>query len=169
VECICVELVVCFFEAQAIEIANRVVANLRSRRMAEQESANLLAQAQERQQNLLRAQARLGLALAAGAIGLSALWLAVLTTLNLSRRRAEIGLLAALGLPVPRIRAVFLARVHLAAGLGLVVGALCWLPGLTFAALLAAVAAALPAPLAAGAIIRGQIRRDPADALRNDS
>ena len=52
-------------EAQAVEIGNRVVANLRARRMAEEESASLLAQARERQENLLRSQARLGLALAA--------------------------------------------------------------------------------------------------------
>lgn len=156
-------------EAQAVEIGNRVVANLRARRMADEESAGLLAQSRERQENLLRAQARLGLALAAGVVTLSALWLAVLTTLNLSRRRAEIGLLAALGLPLPRIRAVFLGRVHLAAVLGLVAGTLIRLPGLTAAALLAAAAAALPAPLVAAAIIRHHIRRDPADALRNDS
>jgi ABC-type antimicrobial peptide transport system permease subunit len=155
-------------EAQAVEIGNRVVANARARRMAEQESANLLAQSRERQEKLFLAQARLGSALAAGAIGLSALWLAVLTILNLARRRAEIGLLAALGLPIARIRAVFLGRVFLAAVVGLAAGAVFWLPSLTAGSLLAAVAAALPAPLAAAAIIHGQIRRDPADALRND-
>lgn len=155
-------------EAQAVEIGNRVVANLRARRMAEQEAANLLVQARERQENLLRSQARLGLALAAGAVALSALWLAVLTVLNLARRRAEIGLLAALGLPGRRIRAVFLGRVHLAAVLGLAAGSLFWLPGLTASSLLAAFAAALPAPLVAAAIVHRHIRRDPADALRND-
>lgn len=157
-------------EAQAIEIANRVVANLRSRRMAEEESRSLLAQARNRQAVLHRTQLRLALAMAAGAVGISALWLGVLTILNLARRRAEIGLLAALGLPLRRIRAVFLVRVRLAALLGLLVGALPWLPSLTLPALLAAVLAALPAPLAAAAIVQSQlIRRDPAEALANDS
>lgn len=157
-------------EAQAVEIGNRVVATVRARRMAEAESRALLAQERSRQEGLLRAHARLVLAAAGGAIGVSALWLAVMTTINLAQRRAEIGLLAALGLPTSRIRAVFLSRLALAVGLGLLAGALPWCRSVEAVWLLAALVAALPALLVATAITHWQIvRHDPADVLKNAS
>lgn len=156
--------------AQAVEIGNRVVATVRARRMAEEESRNLLAQERERQDKLLQSHTRLAGAVAAGAIVLSALWLAVMTIVNLAGRRAEIGLLAALGLSPSRVRAVFLLRVVLATGLGLALGTLPWWGRSAPSWALAALAAALPALLAAGAITHWQIvRHDPAEVLKNES
>ncbi len=157
-------------EAQAIEIGNRVVATVRARRMAEEESRALLAQERDRQDSLLRSHTRLVAAVAAGAIALSALWLAVMTIVNLGGRQAEIGLLAALGLSPTQVRAVFLRRVLLATGLGLVVGTLPWWGRSAPLWALAALATALPALLAAGAVAHWHIvRHDPAEVLKNES
>jgi hypothetical protein len=163
-------------QAEAMEIKNRVVASVWAQRMTEKEARNLLDQERARQAELQRGHRRLALAASLSALGISALWLAVMTTLNLARRRQEIGLLAALGLSPGRVRNVFLVRVLLAAVFGIAIGALPWLfrhgfgTGQPLAWLLAAVAAALPAILTAALITHHQIaRRDPADVLKNES
>jgi hypothetical protein len=163
-------------QAQAVEIRNRVVASVWARRMTEKEARNLLDRERRRQADLQRGHRRLAVAASLSALAVSALWLAVMTTLNLSRRRREIGLLAALGLSPGGVRNVFLIRVLLAAVCGIAIGASPWLfrqgfgNGQPLAWLLAAVAAALPAILTAALITHHQIaRRDPADVLKNES
>jgi hypothetical protein len=160
--------------AQAMEIRNRVVAMARARRMADEESRALLEQERQRQENLRTAHRRLATGASLAAIAVSAVWLVVMTALNLSRRRSEIGLLSAMGLPAGEIRTVFLTRLLLAALCGIVVGALPWcllghLPSPTVW-LLAAAAAAVPATLTAAIATHCQIaRRDPAEVLKNES
>ena len=162
--------------AQVLEISNRVVATVRARRMAERESRQLLDQEKADREKLHHAHSRLALAISLAAVGISALWLAVMTVLNLSRRRGELGLLSALGLSPRRIRAVFMARIAFVAAFGIALGALPWLVrGLGTATrqmpfwLLAAAIAALPPILATAVVTHHQIaRRDPADVLKNE-
>ncbi|MBT7300345.1 MAG: hypothetical protein HN849_12565, partial [Victivallales bacterium] len=162
--------------AQVLEISNRVVATVRARRMAERESRQLLDQEKADRGKLHHAHSRLALAISLAAVGISALWLAVMTVLNLSRRRGELGLLSALGLSPRRIRAVFMARIAFVAAFGIALGALPWLVrGLGTATrqmpfwLLAAAIAALPPILATAVVTHHQIaRRDPADVLKNE-
>jgi predicted lysophospholipase L1 biosynthesis ABC-type transport system permease subunit len=164
-------------EAQAMEIKNRVVATVWARRMTEKEARALLDQERERQENVQRSHRQLAIAASIAAIVVSALWLTVMTALNVARRRSEIGLLAALGLPASQVCKVFFARVLLAAILGILIGALPWLlrPSLAHSGqpsvwLLAAIMAALPAMLTAALITYRQIiGRDPADVLKNES
>ena len=162
--------------AQVLEVSNRVVATVRARRMAERESRKLLDREKADRERIHRDHSRLALGISLAAVTISALWLAVMTVLNLSRRRGELGLLSALGLSPGRIRAVFMIRIAFVAALGIALGALPWLVhGLGTAArqmpfwLLAAAIAALPPILATAVVTHLQVaRRDPADILKNE-
>ena len=159
-------------DTQVIEFVSQALARAEARGRAETEAREALA-AEVAGRLQLRRQREASAALLVPLVALgSGLWIAMLTLANVHERRAEIGILRAVGLRSGQVLSVFLARAALAgvagAALGFAVSRFGPAPlndARTLAAiligapLLAAVSSWLPALAAA--------KQDPAEALRH--
>jgi ABC-type lipoprotein release transport system permease subunit len=157
-------------DTKVVEFASQAVTRAEARNRAAQQAVATLAQEKEGRQRLRAQREAFAAVLVPVALGACALWIALLTWLNVRDRRSEIGILRALGWRAVQVLGVFIGKAALmgvlgaAAGIGVgtVAGGM---PGsqvlagvLLAAPVLAGAAAWIPALAAAW--------QDPSEALR---
>jgi putative ABC transport system permease protein len=119
-------------DTQVIEFASQAVTRAETRQRAAVEAWSAIAREQENRARLRRQRESLAAILTPGLVLGAALWLGTLCFNNVRDRRAELGLLRALGLRTRQILALFLSRAAL---IGLAGACLGYGAGLLFGAL----------------------------------
>lgn len=100
-------------DTQIIEYASQAIARAEARQRAGAEAQDALARDKENRARLRREREAFAAILVPVVVVGAALWLGILSFNNVRERRAEIGLLRALGLQSWRIMAIFLGRAML--------------------------------------------------------
>jgi ABC-type lipoprotein release transport system permease subunit len=100
-------------DTQVIEFASQALARAEARQRAAEEARNALAREKENRARLRRAQESMAAILAPLMVLGAGLWIGILSFANVHARRAEIGILRALGVRSRQLRRIFLGRAAL--------------------------------------------------------
>lgn len=108
--------------AKVLEMGSRALARAEARNRVGEEAKAALARERQASSQLLARRREFAALLAAAVLLASAIWIALATYGNVRERRAEVGLMFALGLPARQVLALFLVKALLTGVAGGVLG-----------------------------------------------
>jgi ABC-type lipoprotein release transport system permease subunit len=109
-------------DTQIVEFASQALARAEARQRAADEAQDAIAREKQNRARLRREHTAFAAVLVPVVVLGSALWIGILSFNNVQERRAEIGVLRALGVGSPRLMTIFLSRAMLTGFVGGLLG-----------------------------------------------